>query len=253
MTREKLNQLLYRRDELVDIYAALELYSKAERVRNCMTNVQYTDDTHEDDIKIKSAWFCGDRWCPICQWRKANASSHEMHNINAEIIAETNDDYHYRMVTLTVPNVTKENLSATVQKMSMAWGRIIRRNLFKKSIKAWVKVLDITYNPETQTYHPHYHVATCHVSSYGKNPGYYITEDTWLQWWRDTMEDQTINQVYDGKWDSPAHAVGYAMIPTNDDTTEIPLTLEVMSTLVPALKGKPRLVKGGLYRKKADK
>lgn len=249
MNRKKLNELQQRRKDLVDIYTSMELYNKAFRVKNCMTNAKYREDSTEDNIKIERAWFCGDRWCPVCIWRKSLASSAEMYNLNTEIISETDTEYCYRMVTLTVPNISKEELSATIEKMGTAWGKIIRRKTFKDSIKGWVKVLDITYNAETDTYHPHYHVATCHVASYGHNQGHYITHNTWLQWWREAMEDPTITQVHDGRWDSPAHAVGYAMIPANDDSDEL-LTEEIMSVLVPALKGKRRIVPGGIYRKK---
>ena len=67
-------------------------------------------------------------------------------------------DYTPAFLTLTVRNVRAGDLRATLRQMSEDWNRFINRPKTKQLVAGWAKALEITYNTERHTFHPHYHV-----------------------------------------------------------------------------------------------
>jgi len=77
--------------------------------------------------------------------------------------------------TLTVPNCTKENLRETCLKLIETTKNIVRVLREKRLYKfSGIRKLEITYNPSTDTYHPHLHLLV------DKNVGNIIV-DEWLK------------------------------------------------------------------------
>jgi hypothetical protein len=61
--------------------------------------------------------------------------------------------------TLTIRNVNKEQLRDTVKQMSKALTNIVRVIRERKKIEiSGIRKIEITYNPITDTYHPHIHI-----------------------------------------------------------------------------------------------
>jgi hypothetical protein len=60
--------------------------------------------------------------------------------------------------TLTIVNVKKAELKQTIEKMTKQFGLILKSVREKKGLKPdGIRRLEITYNKESDTYHPHFH------------------------------------------------------------------------------------------------
>lgn len=106
---------------------------------------------------VTKGCFCSKRVCPLCMWRQ----SHE----NASILRQVYDEskarfksYKWRFLTLTVPNCNKEDLSNVMDRMFDAWNKFTQRKEWLHGVAGAVRKLEIEYNAENDTYHPHIHV-----------------------------------------------------------------------------------------------
>ena len=61
------------------------------------------------------------------------------------------------MLTLTARNVPVSRLGYTLQKFTNAWRQVSDRTCMSQVV-GWARNLEITYNVETRTYHPHFHI-----------------------------------------------------------------------------------------------
>lgn len=95
--------------------------------------------------------YCKNRWCLVCNRIRTAVT------INAyRPIIETWEDKQF--VTLTIPNVSADKLSLTIEDMIKKFSNINRVIKDKKIRMKAVRKLEVTYNPERNDYHPHYHI-----------------------------------------------------------------------------------------------
>lgn len=127
-------------------------YKSAARYYNCGTTIALQNG------KIKSANFCRDRLCPMCNYRRSQKMFSQNMTVYEKIKAE-HPEYRQLFLTLTVPNVPLWQLKETLRAMSSSWNRFRNHRAVKREpIVGYCKKLEITYNKEVHTYHPHYHV-----------------------------------------------------------------------------------------------
>mgnify|MGYP004540374253 FL=1 len=127
-------------------------YKSAARYYNCGTTIALQNG------KIKSANFCRDRLCPMCMYRRSQKMFSQNMTVYDKIKAE-HPECRQLFLTLTVPNVPLWQLKETLQAMSNSWNRFRNHRAVKREpIVGYCKKLEITYNKEMNTYHPHYHV-----------------------------------------------------------------------------------------------
>lgn len=94
--------------------------------------------------------YCKNRWCIVCNRIRT-----------AQLINRYRDELttwkEKQFVTLTIPNVTKDNLAITLNRMEIDFLRI--KDLMRKNKQQFVglRKLECTYNALANTYHPHYH------------------------------------------------------------------------------------------------
>lgn len=62
------------------------------------------------------------------------------------------------LLTLTVVNVSGDELGRMVDCMNVAWRRLVQRRVIKRAVRSWFRALEITYNQERQDFHPHFHI-----------------------------------------------------------------------------------------------
>ena len=142
--------------------------------------------------RLYRANFCRDRMCPACQRRKSLVVFHQVKQVCYSIRKE-NPTYKFLLLTLTVPNVPYEKLSDEITHMMKSYERMIKRAEVKKVVKGFFRALEITYNLEKETYHPHFHVLLCVPSNYfTKN---YIKQERWLELWQEATRYPHITQV----------------------------------------------------------
>ena len=133
------------------------------------------------DGKVHSK-HCKNRWCLVCTRIKTATY------INA-YISIMKDLPDKQFVTLTVKNVPYNNLTQTLNKMQSSFNQIKSNHTLRGLFKG-IRKLEITYNPITDEYHPHYHLV---VSGYNTA---LILVDYWMKLFPNTSEDaQDIKQI----------------------------------------------------------
>lgn len=140
---------LHRRKRLNIRYAAILRAmgeeKRSRRVYDCMRIIHY------DNGKAISSYLCGDRFCPICQWRRANDTYHYMQYIIENLPKPEN----IVMMTVTVPNCAGSELRDTIRNITKRINEMFRSNpLYKYNVLGRASALEVTYNSKTDTYHP---------------------------------------------------------------------------------------------------
>ena len=136
--------------------------------------------------RLKNAYFCRDRSCIMCQWRKSL-------KVQAQLFSVA--DYHFSqngnksdvpvLLTLTIPNCKGDELKGRLDLMGNAWNKMTQRS-FYKPVKASFKAFEITYNRDKDTYHPHIHCLLVVGGWYfDLNRTDYIDHETWTRRWRE--------------------------------------------------------------------
>jgi hypothetical protein len=105
----------------------------------------------QDGNKLRSR-FCNNRWCNICN-RIRTAKLIKGYGSAIDSMIDP------RFVTLTVPNVPAAELRAEIRRMLSEFRKIqeLRRKQKKPLIRG-IRKLEVTYNPDLQNYHPHFHI-----------------------------------------------------------------------------------------------
>ncbi len=114
------------------------------RTVNCCTVIK------QKDGKLTSR-YCGNRWCSVC-----NRIRSAQYISKYEPILKTWVDTQF--VTLTVVNVEGTKLLDKLKEMNKNFRRILDL-MRKRNIKTrGIRKVEVTYNKESNTYHPHFHV-----------------------------------------------------------------------------------------------
>jgi plasmid rolling circle replication initiator protein Rep len=100
--------------------------------------------------KLRSR-FCNQRFCKICN-RIRTAKLIKGYGIEIDRMLDP------RFVTLTVPNVPEQELRSEIRRMISEFKKIqdLRRKLKQPLIRG-IRKLEVTYNPDLQNFHPHFH------------------------------------------------------------------------------------------------
>lgn len=181
----------------------------AWRMRRCADRLSFTKD-EAGKLKLKQAYFCRVRLCPMCQWRRSLKMSGQVRQC-LEYLTKVRTEqghkpYQYILLTLTVPNCPGQDLAHTLDLIQTGWNRLQRRKEYIAAIKGAVRCVEITYNRKRNDYHPHIHALLAVNPSYftGRT---YVNRDTWLAIWRECTGLSTITQVDARKTTGDAAAV----------------------------------------------
>lgn len=126
----------------------------ATALRCCATQVGITEVN--GITKIVRANFCRERICNICAWRRQAKFTAQMFPTLNYISQQYG--YEYVMLTLTIKNVTFENVNEAVNTMLEGYKKLARSKRFKDSFQGVIRSLEITYNYKDNSYHPHLHL-----------------------------------------------------------------------------------------------
>lgn len=92
------------------------------------------------------------------------------------------DDYRYIMLTLTRPNVPADQLPNEVTELISAYKRMMKNKGIKTRVHGAYRSMELTFNRETNTYHPHFHCLFAVRPSYFHSR-LYIKYDRWVDIW----------------------------------------------------------------------
>ena len=133
--------------------ASLTFFKYSERIEKC-SNILKFGFTEENKMKLKQAFFCRVRYCPVCQWRRSMMWRARFFQIMPKL-SEQYPTHRWIFLTLTIKNPAMNDLRLTLKHMSKSWNKFIK---YKKlsAIAGWVRTTEITYGKDGKP-HPHYH------------------------------------------------------------------------------------------------
>lgn len=203
--KRKIQKLTYFKEQSPVCAAAYSLSNdagmqkKVDKLLSCGDWVHgdiVQDNRGDKHLKITHANFCKVRLCPMCQWRRGAKCQTQMIQTLDHINRKSDFGIRYVFITLTVPNPDGDHLKEKIDQMQEGWKTLTNSyRKMRRSMLGYYRSLEITYNPEADTYHPHFHAIVAVDIDYFNNPDKYIERDELLQAWRDAMDDQTISQV----------------------------------------------------------
>ena len=139
-----------------------KLNERADKIMSCGTYIELQN--LKNTLKISSGNFCHDKYCALCQRIRRTKRYAQMLNVlnilrqRGEIYPEDNPNrLIVGMVTLTQKNVPVEELGAEIDELSKAIKRLTQTVKWTRAIHGYAKSLEITYNREARTFHPHFH------------------------------------------------------------------------------------------------
>lgn len=103
--------------------------------------------------KITRITSCRQRFCPNCAYRR----SIKIYAKIAKVVNELKKDANIIFITLTIKNVNSQEISKGIDSLNSGYQELIRK-LKKYEVKGYIKTIEVTYNSETKTYHPHIHI-----------------------------------------------------------------------------------------------
>jgi len=134
-----------------------KIYSIIDSLTNQEDSKKYWKTYHCNNVIIQQgdtfkSSLCRKRWCTEC----CRIKTAELTNAYKKPILDLGALY---FVTLTTPNVTANNLRKEIKRMIKAF-QLIKNNIrktYKIKING-IRKIEITYNKELNTYHPHFHL-----------------------------------------------------------------------------------------------
>lgn len=229
---------------------------KAERLRACANELNF-EILEDGRKKLRSAWFCRVRLCPMCTWRRSLKVAGQMKRI-MDHIAATDKPLAYIFLTLTVKNCEDDGLSYTLTQILEAFGRLTKQKTFTDAVHGWYRGLEVTHNLDTKsknynTYHPHIHAVLAVNQSYFKGRQY-ISQATWSEMWRKSLRvdyslDVDVRKVKGDTAAAVAEAAKYSvkasdiLVPDDWD-----LTVNTLRVLDAALDKRRLVAFGGIFK-----
>lgn len=156
---------------------------RADNVLNCGNHVGIT--TIDGIAKIVKADFCRERLCFVCAWRRQARFMAQMYPVLNILSAR---DYQFLFATLTVKNVSYDNLEKTIDNLMKGFHRLKNRKKVKRAWQGIVRSVELTYNQKTNTFHPHIHLLIAVKQDYFKDQSKYISQAELATYWAESME-----------------------------------------------------------------
>lgn len=158
--------------------------NKSERMYCCGSFLAY-EVNERGEKKLIRANACHVRLCPMCMWRRSLKAYREMRIIYDYVQKET-ENSKFLFLTLTQRNVEAEKLGKELDKILYGFNKLTKRKEIKKFCLGFVRSLEITYNKEANTYHPHIHILihTTNGLYSGRN---YLSKQDYIKLWREIM------------------------------------------------------------------
>lgn len=120
----------------------------SSRLQNCRKNAWFVQHDTTGDIRVQSS-RCKLRWCPICR------------DVSRMIVTSAVESWlreqkYPKMLTFTLEH-TDDELTTQIKKLYDSFRKIRKRVLLKRAITGGIWFFQITFNQQTEQWHPHIH------------------------------------------------------------------------------------------------
>lgn len=250
---------------LADVYEAAGMPDYALRARTCSTWLEYFAMSG-GERQLHHFNACQLRLCPNCTARKAKQTAFRLSKV-LNLVVKEHPGTQYIFLTLTVQNCLGNQLSQTIELLLKSFHKLMRNRKVQRAVKGWFRALEITRDPVTDTYHPHFHVILAVEPEYFKrSSGLYIKQSEWVDRWQRSLGvaykpsvriQKTKAKQQAGKDAAMAAATEAAKYATKDSEyidTALPIATaaEVVKTYTNALRGRRLLGMGGWLKEAAS-
>lgn len=220
-------------------------------VEDCNTFLSFVADKTLEKQKLYKANSCKNRFCPVCAWRKARKDALGLSLMMQYIKQQQKKEFIF--LTLTTPNVMSDELENEIKRYNNSFRKLIKRKKVDSVIKGYVRKLEITYNKKRDDYNPHFHVLIAVNKSYFTDKRYYISQQEWLDLWRDVTGISEITQVQVQKIRQNNNKELYEMAKYSGKDSDYLINQKVFDAFYKSLKGKQVLVYSGLFKEAKKK
>lgn len=225
--------------------------NQMDLVEDCNTFLSFVADKTLEKQKLYKANSCKNRFCPVCAWRKARKDALGLSLMMQYIKQQQKKEFIF--LTLTTPNVMSDELENEIKRYNNSFRKIIKRKKVDSVIKGYVRKLEITYNKKRDDYNPHFHVLIAVNKSYFTDKRYYISQQEWLDLWRDVTGISEITQVQVQKIRQNNNKELYEMAKYSGKDSDYLINQKVFDAFYKSLKGKQVLVYSGLFKEAKKK
>jgi plasmid rolling circle replication initiator protein Rep len=147
---------------------------------NCGTLLGFCRDSESGVVHLKAANFCRQRVCPMCQFRKSEKMFADM----LQVVELLRGKYRFLHMVLTIPNSKYDiELVNGVKLLYKAFGNLIHSGKPKKAFKGVLRCLEVSYNYDNDTFHPHLHCLVAVKPSYFNDTKVYMSVDEIRKLW----------------------------------------------------------------------
>lgn len=236
-------------DLLAFVYEEIGNDPKASRLRGCSPRLLFERRKAENGqllppnapgaLKLKTAWFCRVRLCPMCQWRR----SLKIYGQTIQIVRAAQQQrkgVEWIHLTLTVKNCDGIFLGSEITHLLAGWNRLTKQKRYKDAVLGAMRSLEVTHNLDLtsdsyDTFHPHLHVMLAVPPSYWHKK--YIKRDTWAEMWRQAMRLDYTPEVWVKRFegDNPAALAELTKYATKPDGYIVPDDLDMMQASIKCL------------------
>ncbi|HEW6385313.1 TPA: protein rep [Streptococcus pneumoniae] len=225
--------------------------NQMDLVEDCNTFLSFVADKTLEKQKLYKANSCKNRFCPVCAWRKARKDALGLSLMMQYIKQQEKKEFIF--LTLTTPNVMSDELENEIKRYNNSFRKLIKRKKVGSVIKGYVRKLEITYNKKRDDYNPHFHVLIAVNKSYFTEKRYYISQQEWLDLWRDVTGISEITQVQVQKIRQNNNKELYEMAKYSGKDSDYLINQKVFDAFYKSLKGKQVLVYSGLFKEAKKK
>lgn len=245
------------KNEYTEVIGKFEEYQhSADIVHSLITDIdifeqRYIDElcscgewlffTADDDgaLRFHSSSFCRKRLCPLCQWRKALKQYSNCIRIAEALTVE---GFRFLHVVLTVPNCRGgSELDKTIKKLYASFNSLMKKKRIKGAFKGVMRCLEVSYNYEMHTFHPHLHCLVAVKKSYFNNSKQYISYDMLRDLWQQSCGAAVPYQVSLGAIKNNlgfAEVSKYCVKPLELDEAHSVDNMAILTELATTLKGR---------------
>lgn len=234
---------------LADVYEAIDMYLRSERVRSCGSFLEW--HLQSETSKLVKANFCKDRLCPMCNWRRSLKVFGQISRV-MDVLEQ--GSYRFLFLTLTVKNCSSDLLSSVLDSMQSSFVRMMRNRMVSPVICGSVRIMEITYNPNTDEYHPHMHIIFAVKPDYFHKS--YISQSQWTDLWcraarldyRPIVHIQTIKESSKGISGAVAEVAKYAVKDSDYITDDLSESIKRVSDLLNSISYRRLLSYSGVFK-----
>jgi len=174
-----------------EFYQYFASKSKLQRLAECGTclgfNVHKNINTDDYKKKLSNANFCRDRFCEMCNSRRAK--KYAIENFKLLKYIQSKEKVRYIFATFTIKNPKVEELKYYVKLFNRAWQRMTQTKRWKNSILGYIKAIEIPFQKTNKDYiNLHAHCLLIVPTSYFKSSlNLYIKQNEFQEMWKNAL------------------------------------------------------------------